>query len=161
MLHTILPIFNFFVFIGIIAYFTRKPIGEFVRGRHDTIRDELKRVEHQFADAKKKFADFDSKLKAVDAEIRSIKDQTRMDSEATRNRIVNDSKRLASNIVSESQTSAQAGFADMKTQLRIEVGMMILDSAEKIIAQKLTTDTRVKIRKAFSQEVSQQVEHRA
>jgi len=146
-------LFNFLVLVGVLAYYLRAPLKTFVKTRHDTLRDEVARVEHQLKDAQHKFDEFSAKLKAVDAEIQAIHDQMRADAESMRVRVMNEARHLSQTIIADARASSGGLFAELRTQLRGELAQQVVEKAEKLIREKLTGDDCVRIRNEFSQQL--------
>jgi F-type H+-transporting ATPase subunit b len=151
--HLIGPAFNFFVFVGLLAYLLPKPVKAFVAGRHDFIREEVLRVQEKLRASRARFEEFSSKLKAVDAEIAGLRSQAQQDAQAASTRVVTEAKRLSSQIVSDAETTAKSLFGDLRTQLRQEVVSRVILRTEAILRHRLTGDDRVRIRKEFSRQL--------
>lgn len=152
----ILPAINLAILLTVLYKFTKKPVLDHVANRHAYVRDEARRVAEMLRSAREKYEEFSSKLKASEDEIAAIREQAKQDAQSMKMRIVTDAKKLADTIVSDAQTSAQALFSDLKAQLRMELGMRILDRSEQLVREKLTTDDRVRIRRDFSRQVGLQ-----
>ena len=147
------PLFNFVVLVGLLYWKLSGPTVQFVRDRHAFIRDELKRVADQLSSARTKFDEFSAKLKAIGAEVEALRMQSAQEGEAMKVRIVTDAKRLGSSIVTESHASAKEVFADAKSELRVRLGLRILDRTEQLLRTRLTGDDQARIRREFSQKV--------
>ena len=149
----IAPFFNVTVLVGVLVYFLRKPISDFVSSRHAGLRDEVQRVSEQLRQSQSQFEEFSAKLKAIHAEISALREQAKQDAEATRARVVNDAKKLSAVILSDAKSSADAAFGDLKTQLRTELANRVLERAEALLRERLTSDERVRIRREFSSQL--------
>lgn len=147
------PTINLAILLTIMVVYLRAPLASFVRGRHETLRDELSRVRELLANAKTKYEEFSSKLKAMEAEIASLREQAKQDAAASRNRIVTEAQGLSSTIVADSKKSAQGLYGQLRQELFAEVGTKVLDRAEAMLRDRLTGDDRARIRNEFSAQV--------
>jgi F-type H+-transporting ATPase subunit b len=149
----IAPIFNFLILVAFLVYKLRDPLREFVKNRHDTIRDELHAVSRELQQAQEKYDEFSSKLKAIDSELVSMREHTQQDITAIKHRIISESRRLSLNIASEAKIAAEGLHLELKGQLYTEMCGKVLDRAESMLKEKLTGDDRVKIRGEFSKQL--------
>jgi F0F1-type ATP synthase membrane subunit b/b' len=149
----IFPTINLAILIAIMVVYLREPISTFVRVRHETLRDELRRVRDLLAGAKIKYEEFSSKLKAMEAEIQSLREQARQEALDAQSRIQSEAQALSAAIVADSRKSVQGMYGQLKSELYVEVGHKILDRAEALLRERLTGDDRARIRHEFSSQV--------
>lgn len=149
----IFPAINLAILITIMVIYLREPIRAFVRGRHETLREELRSVRDLLAGAKTKYEEFSSKLKAMEAEITSMREQAKTDAAATKSKILAEAQSLSATIVSDARRSAQGMYGQLKNELFVEVGHKVLDRAEQMLRERLTGDDRARIRHEFSAQV--------
>ncbi|MBC7692987.1 MAG: ATP synthase F0 subunit B [Methylotenera sp.] len=153
-MYALIPsVVNVLILVGIMVYFLRGPVREFVSGRSTGLRDEVVRVQAQLRDAEQKYTEFSAKLQAIDAEVVSLREQVRQDAEAMRVKTVAEAKRLAGSILVDAKDSSQSLYGDLKNQLRTELSGQVLDRAEKILKERLTGEDKLRIRREFSQQV--------
>lgn len=149
----IFPTINLAILLVIMVVYLREPIRSFVRVRHETLRDELRRVRELLSGAKTKYEEFSSKLKAMEAEIQSLRDQARQDAAASQARVLAEAQALSATIVSDARKSVQGMYGQLKSELFVEVGHKVLDRAEVLLRERLTGDDRARIRHEFSSQV--------
>lgn len=147
------PAINLGVLLAFLFVKLKDPVRASVAARSVNVRDEVARVEGQLKTAQDRHAEFTAKLKAIEAEVAAIREEARQDGAAARTRIQNEAKRLGAQIVADAQSNSQALFGDLRNLLRRELGEQVLDRAERLIRERLTHDDRVRIRRAFSQQV--------
>lgn len=150
------PFVNLSLLVGFLGYKMKAPLGEFIRNRHNFVRDEVIRVAALLEDAKRKHAEFSSKLGAMSAEADALRQQMRQDAEATKIRIATEAKRMATGIVADAQTAANGMALDLRRKLTLEMGLRVIDRAEAMIRTRLTGDDRIRIRQDFSKQVESQ-----
>lgn len=151
---SLIPSFvNFFILVGILAYSLRKPLAEFVKNRHSTLRDELAQVRQELQTAQEKYEEFSNKLKALNSEVAVLTEQTQQDTVAMAQRIASDSKRVSAQVIADAKNIADTLVADLRKDLYIELSSKVLARAEEILRDRLTHDDQARIQKEFSQQV--------
>jgi F-type H+-transporting ATPase subunit b len=149
----IYPAINLAILIALLFVYTREPVRGFVRTRHETLRDELRRVRDLLTNAKAKFEEFSAKLKAMEAEIQALRDQAKQDAAAVKTKILAEAQVLSANVVTDARRSAQGLYGQLKSELFVEVGNKVLDRAESMLRERLTGDDRARIQRDFSTQV--------
>ena len=149
----IFPFINFSILIGLLTYLLKDPIKQFVKGRHEQIRDELKKVQEMLKESQEKFDEFSAKLKAMNAEVQALHQQAKQDAQLTKQRIIEAAKKNSHSIVNDANEVAQGMMSTFKDQLYIELCNMVLDRAEKVLTKKLTGADRARIRSEFTKQV--------
>ena len=147
------PSFNLAILLAFMVYKLNKPVREFVSLRHTTIRGEIQSVRQELLQAQEKYDEFSSKLKAIDAEVVTLREQGQQEITAMKQRILSESGRLSLNIISDARASAEGLYLEFKGQLYSELSAQVLDRAELLLREKLTSDDRVAIRSAFSKQL--------
>ena len=149
----LLSAMNLGILIGILVYFLRKPLAQFVSDRKRTVSHELVEVEALLKMAREKYEEYSSKLKAVEVEINTIERRTQEEALQTKQRIINHSKQLAQTIVADSRAFAAERFNELKIQIVSDFGNKVVDRAEGLISKQLTQSDRERFRKEFSNQV--------
>jgi F0F1-type ATP synthase membrane subunit b/b' len=144
---------NFLILVVIMVYKLRAPVREFVAQRHHSIREEIQEVRIQLQQAQEKYDEFSAKLKAVDAEVATLQEQTKQDTLAMKQRIVNESRKMASTIASDARNSVDSLHSELKGQLYAEWSLQVLDRAEQILKDRLTSSDRSRIGQEFSKQM--------
>jgi F0F1-type ATP synthase membrane subunit b/b' len=147
------PTINLLCLLGFLAYYLRKPAKDFAKNRSVSIRGELEKVREELRIAQEKHREFSSKLKAMDAEVAALKNQAIQDAQAMKGRISAEAQKMAANIVSDARSASVVLYTEFKDQLYSELGLRVLDRAEKILSERLTGDDRARIRKEFATQV--------
>lgn len=145
--------FNLLLLVGFLAYKLNRPVRDFVAKRHVTIKDEIGNVRTQLRQAQEKYDEFSAKLKAIDAEIANLREQAKQDAAAIKQKILTESRRVSSQVISDAKSSGDALFAELKSQLYSELSQRVLDRAETILRDRLTGDDQARMRAEFSNEV--------
>ncbi len=153
----IAPTFNVLVLVGVLVYYLRKPLREFVETRHTSLRDETFKVSEMLARSQDQFNEYTSKLKMMEVETDSLKEQARQDAKSLRLRILSDARKNYGSIVADSKTACEGMVSEFRLELQKTFGLKIIERAEAILKDKLTKDDRIRLSQEFSQQVGQQV----
>jgi F-type H+-transporting ATPase subunit b len=149
----IAPTFNVVILLGLMVYYLREPLRQFVYQRHTALADELKRVHAMLRDSQEKFDEFTAKLKAIDVETQAMREQAKQDAQTAKNRLVAEAQKLGSTIVTDARSSANNLCSELKTQLAGELSLQVLDRTEALVKDRLTGDDKTRIRQEFSNQV--------
>ena len=147
------PAINVGMLIGILVYYLRSPLKEFVKSRHVLVANELKQVRQQAAEAHKQYEEFGAKLKTVSEEVAALKKRVNEEAAGIRGRMIVHSKQISGTIIADARSAAQAAVVEMKNQMCTEMGHKVVDQAEKMISSRLTHDDRSWLRKEFSEQL--------
>lgn len=147
------PFINFLLLVALLVWKLRGPVKNFVAQRHNTLRNDIDTVRESLKRAQERYNEFSAKLKSVDQELIALRQQSRQDAEAMRVRVVADAKKLATTVVTDARASSENVFQELRGQLRAELGVRVIERAERILRDRLTGDDRVRIRNEFSKQV--------
>ena len=144
---------NLLILIAILVYKLRFPVSDFVQQRHHAIRLELKQVRDQLHQAQEQYNDFSAKLRAIDAETATLRDQAQQDVQALEHRMVQESRRITRQVVSDARAVGESLVLELKSQLYTDWSLQVLERAESLLKERLTGDDQVRIRQEFSQQM--------
>lgn len=151
--HLVAPLVNLLILIGLLVYYLREPLREFVDKRHHMIREELITVRNLLRSAQEKNEEFSSKLRAVDAETSGIKAQMLQDAQTMKSKIVAEAQKLSSGVIQDAKQASDILYTEFKDEIFVELGGRVIDRAEVLLRDRLTGDDRARIRKEFSTQV--------
>lgn len=145
----ILPFLNFFILVGIMVYYLRQPLIDFVSNRHKTLLEDLKVTQAQLHQAQIQYEDFSAKLRALDAEVSAFRGQMKQEGERTREDIMSEGKRVADYVVHEAKLAADNLYSELRQQLLAELGNKIISRAEDALRKSLKPEDRAKLHQEF------------
>ncbi len=144
---------NLVILVAVLGYYLRKPLVQFVRQRHELLRDELQRVRMQLSQAQAQYKEFSEKLETIESEAQVLRSRTMQDAQEAKERILADAKRSAAAIAADAKTATDTLFSELKGQLYVEMGNRILSRAEVLLKERLTGDDRARIQLEFSRQL--------
>ena len=84
---------NFLVLFGGLAYLLRKPLGEFLQGRTDSLEKALRGAKESSGEAAKKLIGVETRLGKLDGEIEQLRREAEAEGLSLHQRIVEEAKR--------------------------------------------------------------------
>ena len=151
--HLLAPAFNLGLLLVFLFVKLKVPFKTFVGARHTEMRDELARVRSLLKRANEQHEEYAAKLKAIDGELVMLREQTRRDAQAAKQKLLADAQTLSATVVADARSSALGLFDDLRTQLRAEVGGLVLARAETLMRDRLTSEDKTRIRREFSRQM--------
>ena len=136
----ILQLVYFTLLVGILFKFLRKPIVERVARRQELIRKEVEEAKLMKLEAEKKYREFETKIKNLETETKEILNKAVVDAESFKKKMIENAKMTAERIIKDAEESSKAAFQDSKNEIRTEVVAQAIQTAEKIIRERLSKD---------------------
>jgi F-type H+-transporting ATPase subunit b len=129
---------NFGLFIGILVYLARKPIGKMLRERREGVKQTLEEVEQQKQEARKKYLEYEAKLAQLDKEREKIIDMFIAEGEKEGQRIVEEAKKAAEGIKAGAKVTVEQETRAARAQIRGDVAELATKLAGDMIKQRFT-----------------------
>lgn len=148
------PAINFSILLVILYRVLKKPLQDFTRNRHETLRTQVQEVRDLLRTSQEKYNDYSARLKSVDLETTTIREQAIKEGREIERKILEKAKTNARQIVDDTKLAEKGLYQRLKQELFMELGEKTLDSAEKTLGTALTKDVHQKIRKEFSKNLS-------
>ena len=140
-----LRILNFVIFIGLIYKFVGAKAKDFFMGRRDGIKQDLDDLQARQAEAEKKLREVESSIANMAQEKQQILADATAQGEAIRIAIIEKAKSDAVALAEQAKrTASNEAQAAIKT-IRGEMADMVIDAAEKIVAEKLSATDHDKL----------------
>lgn len=109
---------NLFLFVGVLVFILRRPIGEAMRARREGIRRDLMRAQEERDAALTKLEEVETRLAQLDAEVLSVREQAQKDALLEKKRIEraadDDANRLRSQAVREIESAGKAARQELR-----------------------------------------------
>jgi len=120
-------IFNIILLLGILIYFLRKPIRQFITGRTASIQQRIEAAERAKDEALQKLKEIEERLRKLDEESAAIREQAQRDAEAEREMMLKKTREE----VEKMRCRAQAEIESLRMQAVAELRQF---TAEKVVA---------------------------
>ena len=138
-------VINFIIFIAIIYKFAGKAIAGFFRGRREQIETQLNDLGSRKKEAEKRLGDVGRSIANIEQERAQILADFRSQGEALKASIVEKAHQAAEKIKVQAEMTAAQERKAAQEKIRAEVAEMIVEAAEKILAERLTADEHEKL----------------
>lgn len=136
---------TFAVVIGIIWYAAGKKIADFFTGRQTGIEQELTDLESRKTEARKNLADVEQRIANISAEREAIINEYRAQGEAMKVAIIEKAEKSAAQITEQAVKTADSEIKQAMEEMRSEMADLIIDAAEKMLAEKLSGEDHEKL----------------
>lgn len=157
-MHGLLPsFFNFFLFVGLLVYFLRKPLRDFVVQRSVNMAELMKKTADQLRSSSEIYNDSVQRLSKIATEVEEIRAEANREAQETRTKILHEAEFLSKSIASDARAASNRLSGDLVNELREKTAAKVLDKAEKLLREKLTGDDQQRI----SKELTSQLERMA
>jgi F-type H+-transporting ATPase subunit b len=136
---------NFFLLIGVLAYFLRKPTKEFFASRSELIKTEIQEVQSLKEEARRKYAEYDARLKGIAVESKALIAELKKDGELERTRIIQEAEAQARSLQEVSSRIMSQEVRRAKEELKREAVALAGELAEELIRKNMTAEDQKRI----------------
>lgn len=141
----ILQTANILLFIGLLVYLVRKPVGQMFRGRSESIRSQLAEARTRREKADRLAEDIQSRLSQIETEVGSILQRAREEGERQKKEMVASAEAEAKKILASAKNEVEMRVRLARKELTEYAGQLAADRAEKILQGTLTEADRRKL----------------
>ncbi len=138
-------IFNFFLLIGLLIYFTKKPIKEALKKRKEEMEAQINKYKNEKEEAQAKLKEYETRLSGLDLEIAEIKmnyeKTSKLREEALIKKNEADIKKLETNYERELETRMQLLHNELKSELMENA----INLSKELITENFVKDSKAEI----------------
>ena len=145
----ILALFNFALFLFILAKYGGPVAKQFAADRHDQIKTALDDAAKLRKDAADKLAEYEARIKNLDAEVQKLVDGIKADAEADKARILANTEAQAAQMKRDAELRIAAEIETARAMLTKEVAVAATTAATTLLRQKTTADDQTKLVSTF------------
>ncbi len=117
-IETVAKLVNLFIFVGLMTYILRRPIGDALRSRREGIRQELMRAQEERNAALAKLEEVNARLEHLDAEVEAVRAHAQKEAVEERTRIElateDDMRKLREQAQREIETTGKAARQELR-----------------------------------------------
>ena len=144
---------NFAIFAFIMWKLAARPLADFVRTRHTTIRKDLDEAQALHKEAEARLAEYQQKIAGLDREIDTLLAQVKQEAEGEKARIIAEAERQAVALKAEAEAQIQVELRRMQAALKSEAVNAAIAAAEQLLATRTTSEDQVRLSERFVAEV--------
>ena len=133
-------VLNFVLILGVIVYFARKPVAEYLEQRRQGIQRSLEDSAKLLSDAEAKLQDWNERAGRLDAELSQIRETSRRIAEEEREEILAQARVGAERIQNDARAAVDQELRRARQTLADEAAELAVDLAAKLISEQVTDD---------------------
>ena len=146
-------IINFAIFAGIMYRLAAKPLFEYTRTRHLTIKKDLDEAAALRAQAEAKLKEYEAKIAGIDKEIADLLAQIKREAELEKARIIEAAAAQAARLKADAETQIRNDLLRTQRALRREAVAAALAAAETILRQKVGVEDQKRLAERYVAEL--------
>lgn len=128
---------NFILFVGVLFYFLKGPLLDFLGDRSEKIRLELGRTASQRKETEARWRDYQRRLETAGQAIAEIKRELQQEGESERKRLVEKAQRYAEKIREDAKKMTEQELRKARHLLKRKTFLLSVDLAKKRLEQEL------------------------
>ena len=140
---------NLAILLGVIVYFARKPLLEYLGGRRSQIQTDLDTAASLLSEAEARHQEIQEKLSELQSEVDTLQSQARARAEEESKRILAEAQRSAERIQSDASAAIDQELLRAQRELRSEAASLAVDMAADILSQQVGDADRERLLDEF------------
>jgi F-type H+-transporting ATPase subunit b len=137
LLPTLARLINLLLFVGLMYFLLRRPLGEAFRARQEGIRRDLLRAEEERRAAVAKLEEVEGRLARLDAEVGAIREQARREAAEERERIERATEEEVRKIREQARREIESAAKAARAELRAYTAEQSVRLAEDLIRSEI------------------------
>jgi len=131
-------LFNLALVVGVLIWFTRKPLARFFAHRSDSIREQLAEAQKARADAEAKLAEIQSRMSHLDDELKEIASTAEQEAQTEYRKLLAQAEQDAEKIVERSRQEIEGMTRTAQQELRLHAAELSVGLAEEKIQNEIS-----------------------
>lgn len=138
-------ILNFAILVGVLVWFAKKPLQEFLRKRTELIEKTLEEAKEARELAQKALAEVEERLKLKDKEIEDILAHAQQSAKREKDLLVQQGEQMKEKILEQAKNNIDYEVRLAKDSIKAEAVEIALELAEKKLKGKLTSEEQIRL----------------
>jgi F-type H+-transporting ATPase subunit b len=134
---TLAKVLNLLLFVGLMYFVLRRPLGEAFRGRQEDIRRELMRAQEERSAAVAKLQEVEGRLARLDSEVEVIREQAQRDAAEERARIERAAEEEIRKIREQARREIESASKAARAELRAYAAEQSVRMAGEMIRREI------------------------
>lgn len=134
----ILQTANILLFIGVLFYLVRKPVGQMLNGRSESIRAQLAEARTRREKAERLAEDIQSRLSQIETEVGSILQRARDEGDRQKKELMIAAEAEAQKLLASAKNEVDMRVKLARKELTEYAGQLAADRAEQILKRSMT-----------------------
>jgi F-type H+-transporting ATPase subunit b len=137
--------FNLAILFGVIYFFARRPVAQFLTSRREGIQKEIKEAHAAREEAEQKLAAMEVRMKGLEAELEEIRRQAQAEAESERQRILGQAGMESEKIVAAAEREIEGLTRAARQNLREYAVELSMEMATKRITEEMDSDAQRRV----------------
>lgn len=129
---------NLLLLAGVLVYFARKPVQEYLASRRDTIAKNIASSEQLLSEAERRLSEWNAKAARLDSDVAAILESTRKSAAAEKAAILADAEASAARIRQSAVAVVDRELRTARVALRKEAAELAVSLAASLLREKTT-----------------------
>jgi len=133
---------NLLILVGVLVYFTRKPVLSYLGDRRSGIQENLEGAEQLLRDSEARLRDWQARVDGMEAEAADIRRTAQAAAEQERERIIADAHTMAERIERDATSAVERETRRARVALREEASELAVELAAGLLRDGVTDQDR-------------------
>lgn len=133
---------DFAVYVGLLVFFLRKPIADFVATRRATIVADIEEARKLRDEAREKLVDYEKRLDNLEDEIQAILSDARTAGEEQRKQMMLEASKAAERLRADAKNRLETETRKLQHELQTRTVELAVQVAEGLISTKMAASHR-------------------
>lgn len=147
--------FNLLLLLGVLGWFTRKPLSRMLDQRAEKIRAELAESARVREEARQRHEALQARLDAFDQELLAVREEARERAAEDRERLVERARRTAEQIRQTTERDIRDEVHRARDQLRRDAVRLAVELAESTLREQVRTEDQRRLARQFLDSLEQ------
>ncbi len=147
---------NFVLFLGVIFYFARRPIKDFLANRRLGISRELEESQRIKDEAEAKSLDLQNRLRSFDREVQDMLDRVATECDAEKTRALEGAEEAATGILKTSERTIREETEKARHELRQEAVDSAVTLAEQVLIKTVTDEDQRRLMGGYMDRIAEE-----
>jgi F-type H+-transporting ATPase subunit b len=152
-LRLVIQFINFGILVFVIVKFSAKPFKDYLKKRHDVVKDKIDDAERILKEAASAKAAYEGKLAGLEAEMESFRRSAVASAEAEKARIIEEAQRLAAHIREQAQLAYDQEMRSAMEKIRAHVAQRTIKTATRQVRETFSLEDHNLMVEEFIQKV--------
>lgn len=151
----LLKTLNMIVFLGLLVWLVRKPVGEAFRARSESIRGAAREAQERRQKADSLAADIQARLTQIEQEVAAIHERAEAEGERQKRELIAAAEAEAQKILASARTEVDNRLKHARKELTEFAGQLASERAEQLIRERITEADQHKLFRESLREVKE------
>ena len=144
---------NLFLFVGVLIFLLRRPVGQSMRARRESIRKELMRAQEERNAALAKLEEVNARLVRLKDEVAAVRARAEQEAAQERERIARQTEEEARRLREQAQREIESAGKAARQELRRYAAEQSVGLAEQLIRRDLRPDDDERLAREYITEL--------